>query len=193
MLTSALCAGCAKYEYDLVKPTDLSRHIGKAGDAVFALDPLEYRARTVDNRLVLRVFNPTEDAIELLGPRCSVVDPEGQSHPLRSQSIAPGSFIKLIFPPPRPEVYNYGPTFGVGVGYHVNAYPYYRYPYDGYGYGPYRYDPYYYYGPRYLAVVDENDTYYWDWRGEGEARAVLAFRRGDKEFRHELVFRRLKM
>ena len=55
-----------------------------------------------------------------------------------------------------------------------------------------RYDPYYY-GPHYLAVYDENDTYFWDWRGEGEARAVLTYRRGDKEFRHDFLFRRQKM
>jgi len=54
-------------------------------------------------------------------------------------------------------VYDYGPTFGVGVGYHVDASPYRRYPYGYYDpyFGPY--DPYYYSGPHYLAVVDEND------------------------------------
>jgi hypothetical protein len=177
-------SGCAKYEYNLVKPPELARHIGTNADTVVSVDPLEYRLRSVENRLVMRIFNPTEDAIELVGPRCTVVDPGGQSHPLRSQSIAPGSFIKLIFPPPQPRVYDYGPTFGVGVGYSVGAYPYRRYPYP--------YDPYDY-GPRYLAVYDENDALYWDWRGEGEARAVLTYRRGDKEFRHEFLFRRQKM
>ena len=191
--------GCAKYEYNLVKPSELQRHIGTGSDAVVRVDPLEYRLRTVDNRLVVRIFNPTEDQIELVGPRCSVVDPDGQSHPLRTQSIAPGSFIKLILPPPRPEVYGPGPMIGFGVGYQVNAYPYPCYPPPPYfgpyapyaAYGPY-YDPYFF-GPRYLAVYDENDAYYWDWHGEGESRAILTFRRGDKEFRHELVFRRQKM
>jgi hypothetical protein len=191
LLTLSALSGCAKYEYNLVRPPELQRHIGKATDAVFSLDPLEYRMRTVDSRLVVRIFNPSNDVIELVGPRCSVVDPDGQSHPLRTQSIAPGSFIKLIFPPPRPQVYDYGPTFGLGIGYRVDAYPYRRVPgyYDPYW--PY-YDPYYL-SPRYLAVYDENDTYYWDWRGEGEARAVLTFRRGEKEFRHEFLFRRQKM
>jgi hypothetical protein len=177
-------AGCAKYEYDLVKPSELQRHIGKNTDAVVPIDPLEYRMRTVDNRLVVRVFNPTEDVIELVGPRCTVVDPSGQSHPLRTQSIAPGSFIKLIFPPPRPQMYDNGPTFGVGVGGGVRV--------DASRYRAY--DPYWPgYGPRYLTVYDENDAYYWDWKDEGEVRAVLTFHRGEKEFRHELVFRRQKM
>jgi hypothetical protein len=190
-LTLVLCiafvGGCAKYEYNLVKPPDLARHIGTGTDAVVTVDPLEYRLRTVDNRLVMRIFNSTEDAVELLGPKCSVVDPEGQSHPLRSQSIAPGSFIKLILPPPRPRVYDpyYGPTIGVGVGVggRVDAYPYSRYRY----YDPYPPEP------RYLAVYDENDVTYWDWRGEGECRVVLTFRRGEKEFRHEFLFRRQKL
>ena len=56
------------------------------------------------------------------------------------------------------------------------------------------YDPYWAdYAPRYLTVYDENDRYYWDWRGEGEARAVLTFRRREREFRHEFLFRRQKM
>src|SRR5215218_948209 len=95
----ALCAlgGCARYEYNLVRPPELARHIGAGTDAVFTFDRLEYRMRSVDNRLVVRIFNPSDEAIDLIGPRCSVVDPEGQSHPLRSQSIAPESFIKLIF------------------------------------------------------------------------------------------------
>src|SRR5438067_6143668 len=155
MLAMLLLAagGCAKYEYNLVKPTELSKHIGAGSDSVVSVDPLEYRLRTVDNRLVIRIFNPTDDVIELVGPKCSMVDPEGQSHPLRSQSIAPGSFIKLILPPPRPRVYDpygggyWGPTVGVGVGYRVDACPYRRYR----EYDPYWYDP----GPRYCAVYDE--------------------------------------
>src|SRR5437879_2762117 len=117
-LVFLLAGGCAKYEYNLVKPPDLARHISANTDTVFTLDPLEYRLRTVENRLVMRAFNPTSDVIELVGPKCSVVDPDGQSHPLRSQSIAPQSFIKLIFPPPRPQVYEpyYGPYWGVGLG-----------------------------------------------------------------------------
>src|SRR5439155_6189759 len=104
------------YEYDLDQPSDLRRHIATRTDIVVGIDPLEYRLRTVDNRLVMRVFNQTDDAINLLGDKSAVVDPHGQSHPVRSQAIAPHSFAKLIFPPIRPRVYDSGPTFGIGIG-----------------------------------------------------------------------------
>jgi hypothetical protein len=190
LLTVALAAttvGCARYEYDLVQPPELTRHIGTKVDQVVAVEPLEYRLRTADNRLVMRVFNPTTQPIELLGPRSSVVDPQGQSHPLRSQSIAPQSFIKLIFPPLRPRLYDAGPTFGVGVGVYSGGarHRHRRFIDDPY---PAAYD-----APRYVAVYDEGDTYYWDWSGTGEARINLAYRQGDREFRHEFTFRRVKM
>jgi hypothetical protein len=201
-LVAVLASGCARYEYDLVRPPELSRHIGRELDAVVQMEPLEYRFRTVDNRLVVRIFNQSDETIQLIGERSSVVDPDGQSHPLRGGPIAPHSFLKLIIPPPRPTVYDSGPTFGVGLGvgvsrhyhrhpfYHGYYYDYFNYPYDYYYMRP-CYD--FYDEPRYLSVHDENDTFYWDWKGEGEARLMLVYQRGDKEFRHEFMFRRRKM
>jgi hypothetical protein len=182
--------GCARYEYDIVQPPDLARHIANKVDTTVDVEPLQYALRTVDNRLVMRVYNRTDEPMELIGPRSSVVDPSGQSHPLRSQPLAGQSFIKLIFPPPRPRVYDPGPTFGVGVGYGIgSAHPHRRH-HPHYHSGGYFYD-----GdePRYFAVYDEGDVYYWDWRGAGEARVSLVFRRGDKEFKHEFTFRRVKI
>ena len=202
ILLLTFVTGCAKYEYDLVQPSEHQRHIGRNIDQVVTIDPLEYRLRTVDNRLVMRVYNPTEDSIQLVGDKSVVVDPQGQSHPLRTQTIAPRSYIKLILPPLRPRVYDPGPHFGVGVGVGVSRYHYRRYPYyhstyyhpyyDPWPYYPYYYD-HYYDGPRYLYLEDDNDARYWDWRGVGEARVILIYQRGDDDFRHELVFRRMKM
>src|SRR5689334_3077186 len=87
-----LSTGCAKYEYNLVRPEELTRHIGSSVDAVVTIDPLEYRMRSVDNRLVVRIFNHTEESIELLGPRSAAVDPNAQSHPIHGQTIPPGAF-----------------------------------------------------------------------------------------------------
>src|SRR5688500_3822986 len=93
--------GCARYEYDVVSPPQAAGHVGTKSDHTFALEPLEYRLRTIDNRLVMRVYNPTNENVTLLGARSTAVDPERQSHPLMTQTIAPaGSFIKLILPPP---------------------------------------------------------------------------------------------
>lgn len=188
MLLGLLCVllgGCATYEYQLVRPPELSGHIGRGTDQVVRLEPLEYRLRSMDNRLVMRIFNLADEPVELIGPKCSVVDPSGQSHPLPSLSIAPGSFIKQIFPPPRPRVYDphYGPTWGVGVGMGV------------------RVDarqketpaPTAHVRPIYLDVYDEADARYWEWKGEGEARVMLVYRKGDQEIRHDFLFRRKKM
>src|SRR5215208_3098286 len=141
--------GCAKYEYDLVRQpgnsTTRASHIGRNMDAVAIVEPLEYRMRTVDNRLVVRIFNQSEDNIQLIGERSSIVDPDGQSHPLRGGPIAPHSFLKLIIPPPRPQVYQSNPTFGVGVGVGVSNHHYHRHPY----YHTWYRDYYDYFGDRY--------------------------------------------
>ena len=182
MFISLLVTGCAKYEYNIVSPADLRTHIGTKSDAVTGVDPLAYRWRTVDNRLVLRIFNPTNDPIELLGDKSTAVAPSGESHPLRGQTIAPQSHAKLILPPRRPRVYNSGPTFGVGVGMHVDGrdrgYPYYNDHLDE---------------PRYLAVYDDDNALYWDWNGETEVRLTLVYQRNQESLRHEFVIRRRKM
>ncbi len=196
LLVSA--GGCASYEYDLTQPADLRRHVATKTDTIVPIDPLEYRLRTVDNRLVMRIFNPTDDAIQLLGERSTVVDPSGQSHPLRAQTMAPHSFIKLIFPPIKPYVYDPGPTFGFGVGTHIGSAYGPRCAPGFYPYSPYYYSRYpsydsFYYEPRYLYVSDDVDNRYWSWDGESDARMTLVFQRGDKQFTHELGFHRRKM
>ena len=60
--TALFASGCAHYEYDIVAPPELARHVGGAQDEVIRADPLEYRLRSYENRLVLNVFNPTGDA-----------------------------------------------------------------------------------------------------------------------------------
>jgi hypothetical protein len=121
-----LGGGCAHYEYDLVEPPELARHVGKS-EVVVPKEPLEYRMRTVENRLVIHVINPTDEPVTLIGQQSYIVSPGGQSHPLRPQTIAPHTFIPLILPPMRPYYYYpYYPTWGwgfgvVGVGGHFHG------------------------------------------------------------------------
>ena len=180
--------GCARYEYDVIRPPEVAQHVGSNGDAVIALDPLLYRMRSVENHLVIRIQNPTADRIQLLGAQSFVVDPNGESHPLRSQTIAPNSFIKLILPPLPPQVAPAGPTIGIGIGAGFGA----AYPYS-YGY----YDPFYdplWERPRYYAVYDSEGTYYWEWTGESDVRLNLVYQRNEqKPFIHEFVFHRRKV
>lgn len=177
--------GCAKYEYDITRPEEVAQHVGTQADVVFKRDPLEYRWRTYENRLVLRVFNPTDQPITLIGDRSSAVDPEQESHPLATQTIAPNSFIKLILPPLRPRIERSGPSFGIGVGTVIGSGRY-RRP----GVAPY---PYYPPEPRYLTVYD-GSALYWDWQGATSVRLTLVFQLSDSStFAHEFVLARRKM
>src|SRR5437762_12422375 len=94
-----LAGGCTRYEFDLAEPPDLATHIGRDKETIIKRDELEYRMQAVENRLLIHVVNPTDDAIELIGPQSTAVDPAGQSHPFRSQTLAPHSYVKLILPP----------------------------------------------------------------------------------------------
>lgn len=177
-----LAGGCATYEYDLVRPADLARHVGGKTDEIFTRDSLEYRLITVDSRLVLRAYNNTDQPMTLNGERSTVVDEDGQSRPLRSITIAPRSFMKLILPPLPPRIERVGPSIGIGVG---GVFGDARRPYRPYGYN-YGYDT-----PRYFAIYD-NDVYYWDWNGETEVRLTLVYEQGQTTIQHEFVFARRK-
>jgi hypothetical protein len=180
-----LMAGCARYEYDITRPQDFAGHIGTMTDTTFQRDPLEYRWRTVDNRLVLRIYNPTDQLITLLGQRSSVVDPQQQSHPLVTQTMAPSSFIKLILPPLRPRIERTGPSIGIGVGTVIGSGRYGRRAVEPYPDWPPE--------PRYFTVY-EDSAVYWDWDGATTVRLTLVFQRPDSSsFEHEFVIARRKM
>jgi hypothetical protein len=176
--------GCATYEYNIVEPPDLQAHIGRNTDHIVKRGPLEYHLRSYDNRLVMRIYNDTDDPISLLGDRSFVVSENGQSHPLRSQTIAPRSYIKMILPPPKPQFYSPGPTFGVGFGTTVGRYNHPHYHYNA----PYS-DP----GPQYFTVFDEEQTIYWDWKGETDVSMTLLFQRNTDQLKHQFTFHRKKM
>jgi hypothetical protein len=176
-----LATGCANYEFDVVRPTEAAQHVGNKADAVVKLDPLEYRMRAVEGRLVVQIFNPTDDNIALLGDRSSVVAPDGQSHPLRSIPIAPHSYGRLYLPPMRPQIQRDGPSFGIGFGTVIG---------DRRRFNSLDADTYS--EPRYFTVVDE-DNLYWDWNGEGQVRLRLFYDRNGRNFSDEFVIARKKM
>ena len=190
-LLAALLGGCAHYEYDLVQPQELARHVSAKEWTAFRLDELEYRLRTSDNHLVMHVHNLGDRPVKLSGPDSVAVDPHGESHPLRGETILPGTHVVRIFPPPPPQVRPYGSTFGFGVGMASGPYPGGHY-HDGFGWGAHYYDDV---APRYYSVYDPNDRTYFEWEGETPVRLLFAYQRegaGDG-FRHEFVFRRRKM
>ena len=186
MCIFAGATGCTRYEYDIVEPQDLARRVGK-GPVHLPVEPLTYHLRAAEGRLVMFVENPTGEPVKLLGEDSFVVDPGGRSHPLRSQTIAPESNIKLIFPPLRPRLERTGPSIGIGVGY-GRAFR------RGY-YGRHRgyYDPFFYHDePRYYAVVDDGTTY-WNWDGETDVRMTLVYEGRGERITHRFVFHRVKV
>jgi hypothetical protein len=183
LLVLVWISGCAKYEFELTQPDNLRTHIGRKEDALVRVDPLQYRMISYEGRLILRIYNPTHDPIQLLGAQSAVVDPGGQAHPMPTLTIAPESFIKLILPPPAATVERMGPSVGYGVGY-TRVYGYRR----EFGYSAYYYDE-----PRYYTVQDPANPYFWDWSGETDVRLTLVYDRAGRQFRDEFMFHRVKV
>src|SRR5688500_15554476 len=75
----ALAGGCARYEYDLVRPPELAQHVGTKAWATVPLNDLEYRLLTSDNRLVMLIYNRGERTVRLAQADSVVVDPSGES------------------------------------------------------------------------------------------------------------------
>jgi hypothetical protein len=182
-LAMSLVTGCARYECDIVQPPELAGPVAESRDTTFARGPLLYRLRGYENHLVIRVFNPTPQPVELLGGRSVVVDPEGQSHPFSDETIAPESFIKLVLPPIAPEIAPVGPVIGFGLGM-SSAY--------GPGYDL-SFDSPLFVRPRYYASTDMENRF-WKWEGESDVRLSLTFARaGQPAFSQQFVFHRRKM
>lgn len=182
--------GCARYEYDIVAPSELAQHVGTKQWVVVEQEPLQYRLMTVDNRLVMQIHNPTGDPLQLVGEKSVLVDPQGQSHPLRSQTIASSSYAKLILPPMPARVERSGPTFGFGIGIGSAGYRG-RHGY-GHGFGGSFYDPWYD-EPRYYALIDPNDSTYWEWDHDGNVRLTLVYDRAGEAITHKFVIAREKI
>jgi hypothetical protein len=187
-----VAGGCAHYEYDLVEPADHAQHFGTKTPVEVPREPIRYQAQASSDHLVLVIHNETQDPIKLLGEDSFAVDPNGESHPLPTRTIAPGTATKLIFPPIKPTFRQSGPSVGFGVGVGVaNSYGRHGYRYGGFAGDPWYYDDY----PRYYALQDDG-TLYWNWTGDKtDVRLRLVYQQGDKQekFHHDFTFRRIKM
>ena len=179
--------GCARYEYDIVDPPGLAGHVGQQ-EVVSRVEPLEYRFETYENRLVMSVFNPTPDPVTLVGERSYVVAPNGQSHPLRSQTIAPSAFVKLVLPPLRPYYRESNPSIGIGFGVGFS-----RGNYRGRPWGYSRYGAGFYDEPRYITYYDESDATYWAWEGETDIKQHLVYQTVKDALTDDFTFHRRKM
>ena len=165
-------AGCTRYQYEVVQPPRFSQRITSTESRV-EVGPLVYGMLVKENRLVVLVHNNSGQPITLLGNKSVVVDPKLASHPLRTQTIAPNSYIKLILPPLRPR-FEQNPTFQFGVGTSVGAVT-----------PPAR--------PLYLDVYEDTDPFYWDWDGATQIRLTLTYQPSTGDlFTHDFVIQRIK-
>jgi len=99
LLGVTLCvSGCVSYQYRVVQPAMGAPPV-RAEPVTIHDDPLDYQLYHYRDRLAMHVTNPTEDRITLLGNRSFVVDPNGESHPIRDRVLAPHSFTKFLLPP----------------------------------------------------------------------------------------------
>ena len=170
-MAMAALSGCSNVEYQLVQPAALAQPIG--GQTVTVRrEPLEYQLTTVEDHLVVQIYNRSTGPITLLGGWSRIVDPVGQSHPLSSQMIPARQYVKLVLPPvhpihapPEPSGFPhgyYGPEFH-GNDPFWDGPPYYPDPYSD--------------SPPPPPANDGNEGSYWRW-DHGEVRLDLAYLNG---------------
>jgi hypothetical protein len=182
VLIVLLLTGCARYGYEVVSPEQFQMTVpAQQADSFIERDLMSYALQTADSRLVLRAYNHSDAPVTLLGAESFLVDPQGQSHPLTSMTIAPQSFIRFILPPLQPQVQPRGPQigFGVGVGTGVGS----RVG-VGTGVGA---------GTGRGHVITDPGGPYWEWRGTGDVRLTMVLEQDQRRMEHDFVFRRVRV
>ncbi len=175
---AVVLGGCRTYDYRLVQPAGVAPVTDKEVVRV-RVDPLEYAFSRYKDRLAVRISNPTDDPIALLGTKSYVIDPRGESHPLGGRVIGPHSFTRLLLPPEPISgqiVGAWGPGWGWGPGVYWGYGPYYPY------YAPF-YDPFMYMPP--TATYEVRTPYDWHW-GTGPARLRLTYDRKGQTFEQNM-------
>lgn len=182
-----MTAGCARYQYVLVEPGGGEQAIVPKKRLVVPVEPITYRLGTDDGYLLVRVANPTDEPIRIVGEASYVVDPEGETHPLGGGTIAPHAYVDLALPPPPTVYHGYTGYSGFGWGYGRWGGPY---GWRGWGYPYGWYDPWYY-GPS-SYTVEVYGPHNWEWK-TGTARLHLTFERGQERFQQDLAVLRRKV
>jgi len=100
LMMNILIGGCAPVGFEAnLESGGSTVDVSDSQDTVIAAQPLQFRMRAVESRLVLWIDNVSDTPVELLGDSSDVVDPEGGAHPIAGQTISPGAPLKLILPP----------------------------------------------------------------------------------------------
>jgi hypothetical protein len=168
-----LLAGCARYDFQITQPTKLAQRITNAQTRINT-ERLAYDMVAKENRLVVMAYNHGTEPLQLLGDKSFVVDPKGQSHPLRSQTLAPKSYVKLILPPLRPR-FEQNPQWNFGIGTQIGS------------------TGHHHHTPMSLDYFADSDSYYWDWDGQVPIRLSLTYGTSDgKNFTDEFTIQKVE-
>jgi len=169
-----LLAGCSQSQYVVVEPTEFGRTVDLQHTFI-QRPPIDYQLFVENGRLRMYANNHGDTPIKIIGGDSYLVDYNQQSHALRNQTIASGSFIALTMPPRRPRGGG-GVGFGLGVGGGSGG------TFGGVGVGS-GLDHDYYSGG--------DDPPYYDWP-RGDVRLHLSLEQGDQRHEHDFLFRREK-
>ncbi len=170
--------GCASYDYQIVEPASLTHRITDQPVTV-SYEPLQYSMSRYKDRLGMTIINPTAERVTLRGDRSYVIDPRGESHPVRGRTLGPRSYSAMLWPPvPASGTMVYPGFYGPGW----------------WGWGPYPYPGYWggfypdYYGPTtsYYQIYTPFD---WKWK-EGQAHMHLSYEQNGRHFDHDFVILR---
>jgi hypothetical protein len=162
VVLALLLPGCASYHYFITEPSNLAQQVPEK-PVRLERSPLGYQFSETDKRLAIAVSNPTDNAVAINDKKSFIVDPAGQTHPIKAGNIAPRSYITFILPPEE-RVVRASPAFGFGVGVGHVGYP--LSSTAGF------YSPLY--GPHSYYYHDESETPIWRWK-EGPVRLRLSF------------------
>ena len=174
LMGSALVTGCQTYQYRVVQPPGVTQPVADQPVPI-SYPPLEYSLMRHHDRLEMRINNPTDDRVVLLGNRSSVVDPHGQSHPLRSLVIAAHSQGGMLLPPePMTVTTTTTPTPGWAWGW---------------GWGPYPIaDPFFMdFYPPLISYTEFRTPYDWEWH-RGPVQLHLTYERKRTTFDNDFEF-----
>lgn len=174
-----LLSGCKAYQYQIIEPHAVAGPVERDEVAV-SWSPLEYQLVEYEGRLALRVANPMDQPITLLGERSYIVDPSGETQPIQGGTIAPHSRVTMALPPARTYAAAPRASVGIGVGTgfhgaHVASGVYgqrwvdHPRPYDAATGGP-----------------------YWQWT-TGQVRMRLIYEHRGEQFEHDFTFDRIRI
>jgi len=173
----SLC-GCQTYSYRILKPAVTPPAVTEHPVSV-SLEPLEYRFTQQQDRLAMRVINPTSDRLLLVGNKSFVIDPAGETHPMRGRVIGPHSYVRLLLPPV-PFTFSH-PDYTWGWGWGGSPWGW-GWP----GYVPLS-GPYFaegFIGPPPIVYEQALTVYDWRWK-HGTVRLHMEYERGKETFAHE--------